>query len=207
VYTDAPQFTKLIHKIGQDTNEWTVDSVSYKVTNIVATVNVGFCIKLELLSSPPMYNVYYEPEMFSGAICTPYPSTMPKVKVIVHHSGKIVITGTTDMFTMYRAFFDVYPWLQIAGVGTNDGASVDERPTKRVKIDPSSPGDPSESEKLEIPLPIEYIRIMQKLNEIKAKEKMEQQEAEAEERAAAAGQRHDQSFDLSQFLSPLSFCD
>lgn len=80
----------------------------FKIQNIVASVYVGFTIKLHELAID--YGVWanYEPDLFPGLILR---SISPKLVYLIFRSGKIVITGakTKEQIhsTYYKLFFNV----------------------------------------------------------------------------------------------------
>jgi TATA-box binding protein (TBP) (component of TFIID and TFIIIB) len=62
----------------------------FKVSNVVASVDVQFAIKLEGLAYEHGSSANYEPELFPGLI---YRMQVPKVVLLIFVSGKVVMTG------------------------------------------------------------------------------------------------------------------
>ena len=70
----------------------TVSMTDFKIQNIVASVDVGFSIKLEALkeTQEKFARCHYEPELFPGLI---FKMEDPKVVLLIFTSGKIVLAG------------------------------------------------------------------------------------------------------------------
>ena len=66
-----------------------LSEVQIEVVNIVATIDLGAGVDLELAEST-LDNVMYEPEQFPGLI---YKMQEPKVVFLIFASGKLVCTG------------------------------------------------------------------------------------------------------------------
>lgn len=65
--------------------------MDFKIQNIVGSIDVGFCLRLECFHTCHTNFSSYEPELFPGLI---YRLHDPKVVLLIFVSGKVVITGT-----------------------------------------------------------------------------------------------------------------
>lgn len=77
----------------------------FKIQNIVASVDVGFTIKLHELAID--YGVWanYEPDLFPGLILR---SISPKLVYLIFRSGKIVITGAKTKEQIESTYYKLY---------------------------------------------------------------------------------------------------
>lgn len=64
--------------------------MDFKIQNIVGSIDVGFCLRLECFHTCHSQFSSYEPELFPGLI---YRLHDPKVVLLIFVSGKVVITG------------------------------------------------------------------------------------------------------------------
>ena len=64
--------------------------MDFKIQNIVGSIDVGFCLRLECFHVCHSQLCSYEPELFPGLI---YRLHEPKVVLLIFVSGKVVITG------------------------------------------------------------------------------------------------------------------
>ncbi len=85
------------------------DNVSYKITNRVATTNIGHKIDIERLSRE-VENVEYDPDVFPGAkIRYPKPGSEGKyISLLVFSTGKINCAGAKDNETIQRILDQAY---------------------------------------------------------------------------------------------------
>ena len=100
------------------------------LSNIVASCDVKFAIKLEGLAYEHGTSANYEPELFPGLI---YRMQVPKVGLLIFVSGKVVMTGAKTVADILRAFEVIYPVLyktgsrevrmRVAAGGASGGAS------------------------------------------------------------------------------------
>lgn len=82
---------------------------NFKVTNFVASADVGFGVRLEHLSRSIGPLCAYEPETFPAA---KYHLEIPvKCYMSVFASGKVNLTGSTTRDGIYTAFEHLYPQL------------------------------------------------------------------------------------------------
>ncbi|KAJ0233807.1 hypothetical protein HA466_0278310 [Hirschfeldia incana] len=100
----ARKYARIVQKLGFDAR-----FKDFKIQNIVASCDVKFPIRLELLAvSNHAGFLSYEPEMFPGLI---YRMREPKIVLLIFVSGKIVITGAKKREDTYKAFENIYPVL------------------------------------------------------------------------------------------------
>ena len=69
---------------------WQAKFMDFKIQNIVGSIDVGFCLRLECFHTFHSQYCSYEPELFPGLI---YRLLEPKVVLLIFVSGKVVITG------------------------------------------------------------------------------------------------------------------
>ncbi|KAL3521591.1 hypothetical protein ACH5RR_019740 [Cinchona calisaya] len=98
------KYTKMIEKCGMGGIQFS----DFKIQNIVASVDLKFPIRLELLACAHAGFVAYDPEIFPGMI---YRMKNPSVVLLIFASGKIVITGAKLRDDTYKAFKNIYPVL------------------------------------------------------------------------------------------------
>jgi transcription initiation factor TFIID TATA-box-binding protein len=94
------KYTRLLQDAGIK-----VSFKDFKIQNIVASVSVGFPLKLQELAESNGPYVSYEASLFPGAVLR---VSNPKVVFLLFRSGKIVITGAKDISDIERAFVCVY---------------------------------------------------------------------------------------------------
>lgn len=80
----------------------------HKISNISATVDFGFPIRLEGLMYAHHSNCTYEPELFPGLV---YRMQSPKVVLLIFVSGKVVITGAKDVQSLTQGLTLIHPQL------------------------------------------------------------------------------------------------
>ena len=78
---------------------------NFHVQNIVASVAVGYPLKLNQLAAEHGPYVSYEPSLFPGAVLR---VENPKVVFLLFRSGKIVVTGAKKIEEIKRAFACIY---------------------------------------------------------------------------------------------------
>ena len=83
---------------------------NFKIQNMVATAETGFCIRLEQLREEhkKFARCYYEPELFPGLI---YRLEEPRLTLLVFVTGKLVICGAKERKDMYMAYKKIFPVL------------------------------------------------------------------------------------------------
>ena len=81
----ARKYARIIQKLGFDAK-----FMDFKIQNIVGSIDVGFCLRLECFHTCHSQFSSYEPELFPGLI---YRLHEPKVVLLIFVSGKVVITG------------------------------------------------------------------------------------------------------------------
>jgi transcription initiation factor TFIID TATA-box-binding protein len=101
----ATKFATTIKKLGFSV---TMKSEDFKVSNVVASCDVQFAIKLEGLAYEHGSSANYEPELFPGLI---YRMQVPKVVLLIFVSGKVVMTGAKKVEDVLKAFKIIYPVL------------------------------------------------------------------------------------------------
>ena len=99
------KFGRAISKLGFSV---TVKPEDLKLSNVVASCDVKFAIKLEGLAYEHGTSANYEPELFPGLI---YRMQVPRVVLLIFVSGKIVMTGAKTEEDILRAFKVIYPVL------------------------------------------------------------------------------------------------
>ncbi|KAL1495168.1 hypothetical protein AB1Y20_017033 [Prymnesium parvum] len=100
----ARKYARIIQKIGFEAARFT----KFTIQNMVASVDVGFPIRLEGISYKHGHNSSYEPELFPGLI---YRMAEPKVVLLIFVSGKVVLTGGKLVNEINQAFQTIYPIL------------------------------------------------------------------------------------------------
>lgn len=100
----ARKFARIAQKLGYDAK-----FTDFKIQNIVASCDVGFCIKLESLALNHSQFSCYEPELFPGLV---YRMVQPCILLLVFVSGKVVLTGAKVREDIYKAFNNIYPILK-----------------------------------------------------------------------------------------------
>jgi transcription initiation factor TFIID TATA-box-binding protein len=98
------QYAKIISKLG-----FPVKFSEFKIQNIVASCDVKFPIRLEVLASKYLQFSSYEPELFPGLI---FHMIDPKIVLLIFVSGKIVLTGAKDRNDIYTAYRNIFPVLE-----------------------------------------------------------------------------------------------
>ena len=83
--------------------------MDFKIQNIVGSIDVGFCLRLECFHTCHSQFCSYEPELFPGLI---YRLHEPKVVLLIFVSGKVVITGAKLRTEINDAFEKIYPILK-----------------------------------------------------------------------------------------------
>jgi transcription initiation factor TFIID TATA-box-binding protein len=83
--------------------------MDFKIQNIVGSIDVGFCLRLECFHTCHSQFSSYEPELFPGLI---YRLHEPKVVLLIFVSGKVVITGAKLRTEINEAFDKIYPILK-----------------------------------------------------------------------------------------------
>ncbi|RNA16588.1 TATA-box-binding [Brachionus plicatilis] len=81
----ARKYARIIQKLG-----FPAKFMDFKIQNIVGSIDVGFCLRLECFHTCHSQFSSYEPELFPGLI---YRLHEPKVVLLIFVSGKVVITG------------------------------------------------------------------------------------------------------------------
>ena len=117
----AIKFGRAINKLGFDVS---LRSGDLALSNIVASCDVKFAIKLEGLAYEHGTSANYEPELFPGLI---YRMQVPKVVLLIFVSGKVVMTGAKTVADILRAFEVIYPVLykyRKQGSGENVGGGA-----------------------------------------------------------------------------------
>mmetsp|Transcript_307 Transcript_307/g.294 ORF Transcript_307/g.294 Transcript_307/m.294 type:complete len:208 (+) Transcript_307:70-693(+) len=99
----AKLYVKIIQKCG-----FPAQVSDYKISNISATVDFGFPIRLEGLMYAHHSNCTYEPELFPGLV---YRMSEPKIVLLIFVSGKVVITGAKDVDSLTVGLTNIHPHL------------------------------------------------------------------------------------------------
>ena len=99
------KFGSTIKKLGFDVS---INDEDFHVSNVVASVDVQYAIKLEGLAYEHGTSANYEPELFPGLI---YRMQVPKVVLLIFVSGKIVLTGAKSVNDLLEAFRVIFPVL------------------------------------------------------------------------------------------------
>ena len=81
----ARKYARIIQKLS-----FPAKFLDFKIQNIVGSIDVGFCLRLEYFHACHSQFSSYEPELFPGLI---YRLHEPKVVLLIFVSGKVVITG------------------------------------------------------------------------------------------------------------------
>ena len=100
----AKKFTYIVERCGYKPQ----DSIDFKIQNMVATVDVGFPIRLEGLVYAHSTFASYEPELFPGLI---YRLVSPRTVFLIFVSGKIVITGAKTEADLAESMTKIHPLL------------------------------------------------------------------------------------------------
>lgn len=79
----------------------TKGGIEYKVTNMVASSNLGLELDLFLLASE-IPGIEYEPEQFPGAILK---FREPKASLLLFKNGKVICAGSRDEKSIEAALF------------------------------------------------------------------------------------------------------
>ena len=90
------KYTRLLQDAGIK-----VSFKDFKIQNIVASVSVGFPLKLQELAESNGPYVSYEASLFPGAVLR---VSNPKVVFLLFRSGKIVITGEFCLFLFFHLY-------------------------------------------------------------------------------------------------------
>jgi transcription initiation factor TFIID TATA-box-binding protein len=100
----ARKYARIIQKLG-----FPAKFMDFKIQNIVGSIDVGFCLRLECFHTCHSQFCSYEPELFPGLI---YRLHEPKVVLLIFVSGKVVITGAKLRVEINEAFEKIYPILK-----------------------------------------------------------------------------------------------
>lgn len=100
----ARKYARIIQKLG-----FAAKFMDFKIQNIVGSIDVGFCLRLECFHTCHSQFCSYEPELFPGLI---YRLHEPKVVLLIFVSGKVVITGAKLRAEINEAFEKIYPILK-----------------------------------------------------------------------------------------------
>lgn len=100
----ARKYARIIQKLG-----FPAKFMDFKIQNIVGSIDVGFCLRLECFHTCHSQFSSYEPELFPGLI---YRLHDPKVVLLIFVSGKVVITGAKLRTEINEAFDKIYPILR-----------------------------------------------------------------------------------------------
>lgn len=100
----ARKYARIIQKLG-----FAAKFMDFKIQNIVGSIDVGFCLRLECFHTCHSQFCSYEPELFPGLI---YRLHEPKVVLLIFVSGKVVITGAKLRTEINEAFEKIYPILK-----------------------------------------------------------------------------------------------
>lgn len=100
----ARKYARIIQKLG-----FAAKFMDFKIQNIVGSIDVGFCLRLECFHTCHSQFCSYEPELFPGLI---YRLHEPKVVLLIFVSGKVVITGAKLRSEINEAFEKIYPILK-----------------------------------------------------------------------------------------------
>ncbi|XP_018054376.1 PREDICTED: TATA-box-binding protein isoform X2 [Atta colombica] len=101
----AKKFARIIQKLG-----FPVKFSSFKIQNIVATCDLKFPIKLELLYQFHGQFSSYEPELYPGLTYRMY---SPRVVLLIFVNGKVVLTGAKNRTELQDALNIIYPTLKM----------------------------------------------------------------------------------------------
>lgn len=102
--TAARKFARMIQKLGAP-----VCFNSFRIQNVVGSVDVGFPIDLERMSNLNNSFCRYEPEVFPGLIFKVFE---PKLVVLMFVSGKMVFTGASSRADILTAYLKVLPLVE-----------------------------------------------------------------------------------------------
>ena len=100
----AQRLSKILQHIGYTPKEY----LDFKVTNIVASADVGFPIRLEALGYAHSMFASFELEIFPGVV---YWLVHPRVVFMVFSSGKLVVMAANMEADLSVAFAKMYPIL------------------------------------------------------------------------------------------------
>jgi len=98
------KYVKILQKLG-----FNALFLDFKITNILASYDVKFPIRLESLILTHAQFSSYEPELFPGLV---YKMVKPRVVLLVFVNGKIVLTSAKIIQDIYDAFGNIYPVLK-----------------------------------------------------------------------------------------------
>ncbi|EGI58766.1 PREDICTED: TATA-box-binding protein isoform X1 [Acromyrmex echinatior] len=101
----AKKFARIIQKLG-----FPVKFSSFKIQNIVATCDLKFPIKLEILYQCHGQFSSYEPELYPGLTYRMY---SPRVVLLIFVNGKVVLTGAKNRTELQDALNIIYPTLKM----------------------------------------------------------------------------------------------
>ena len=101
----AAKFGSCVKKLGYNVK---MSPNDFKISNVVASCDVQFAIRLEGLAYEHGKSAAYEPELFPGLI---YRMAAPKVVLLIFVSGKVVLTGGKSHLEILEAFKKIYPVL------------------------------------------------------------------------------------------------
>jgi transcription initiation factor TFIID TATA-box-binding protein len=99
----AKTYVKIIQKCG-----FSATVSEFRISNMSATVDFGFPIRLEGLMYAHHSNCTYEPELFPGLV---YRMVDPKVVLLIFVSGKVVITGAKNIESLTQGLTNIHPHL------------------------------------------------------------------------------------------------
>jgi transcription initiation factor TFIID TATA-box-binding protein len=99
----AKTYVKIIQRCG-----FSASVSDFKISNMSATVDFGFPIRLEGLMYAHHTSCTYEPELFPGLV---YRMTEPKVVLLIFVSGKVVITGAKSVESLTQGMTNIHPHL------------------------------------------------------------------------------------------------
>jgi transcription initiation factor TFIID TATA-box-binding protein len=100
----ARKFARIIQKVGIHH----VKFQDFKVTNMLASCELRFPLRLEGIALAYPQQTMYEPEVFSGLV---YKMSSPRVSITLFVTGKVVILGASHRDQIYEAFENIYPIL------------------------------------------------------------------------------------------------
>lgn len=97
------KFIRVIQKLG-----YQATFKDYTISNMIASCDVGFQVRLEGLADRHDRFSNYEPELFPGLV---YRMMMPRITLLIFVSGKVVLTGAKTKEDLYEAFNLMFPVL------------------------------------------------------------------------------------------------
>lgn len=98
------KFARICQKLGNN-----VHFHGFRVTNMVATCDLKFPIRVENLNMMHGQFSSYEPELFPGLV---YRMVCPRVVVLVFVNGKLCFTGAKSVDELNLALENIYPILK-----------------------------------------------------------------------------------------------